>query len=173
MINYNPKNTKQIHQFRNMYRDYIAELSIYSERLRTEPITRDELYNIDTNPLLERYFLTDPNNKPIGFLLLGFEENTQPGTDWYIAEFYIQPSARHQGNGRKAVKEMLQTHPGTFCYFVLQKNLSAQNFWNIMQKEFKCEDLTKSYNCLSTPEDCIFKAFWNPIPPIKKEGNNK
>lgn len=173
MIEYNIKNTKQIHLFRSMYRDYINELSLYSKHLKAEPVTRDELYDIDTNPLLERYFLTDKNNNPIGFALLGFKENTQPGTDWFIAEFYIQPYARRQGNGRKAVQEILQTHPGAFCYFVLQQNIPAQNFWNRMKEEFKCEDLTNCFNCLHTPEDCIFEAFWNPIPPFKKEGNKE
>lgn len=171
MIEYNTNNTKQIHQFRTMYRSYIAELSQFSEEIKNKPVTLDELYDIDTNPLLERYFLTDKNNKPIGFVLLGFKENTQPGTDWFIAEFYIQPSARRKGNGRKAFKEILQTHPGAFCYFVLQQNIPAQKFWNKMRNEFNCEDITNNYICMHTPVNCFFEAFWNPIPLFKKEGN--
>ena len=173
MIKYDIKNIKQMHLFRSMYNAYLKDLSQYSKRLRMEPITQDEIYKIDTNPLLERYFLTDPNNSPIGFVLLGFKENTQPGTDWFIAEFYIQPSARRQGNGRKAFKEILETHPGAFCYFVLQQNIPAQHFWNKLKEEFRCENITKCYNCLHTPEDCFFEAFWNPIPPFKKEGNKE
>lgn len=171
LIKYNTKNTKHIHTFRSFYRDYIEELSQYSPRLQENPVTLNELYDIDTNPLLKRYFITDTSNIPIGFILLGFGENTQPGTDWYIAEFYIQPSARKQGNGKRAVKEMLQTHPGKYCYFVLKENKRAYAFWTKLREEFECNDIKNNYICMHTPEDCIFEAFEYAYQNEKKEGN--
>lgn len=170
MIQYNPKNKEQSLLFKRLYIDYITELSQYSKRLREQPITPDEIYDIESNPLLMRYFLTDNSNSPIGFLLLGFKENTQPGTDWYIAEFYIIPKARKQGYGQKAVKEMLEQHPGRYCYFILKENRPAHSFWQKMKTAFNWLENTSYYDARQyTPEDATFYAFTYPAEKNKKE----
>ncbi len=160
MKKYNTKSTKHINLFRSFYRNYYAGLSKYSQRLRENPLTVKFLRDLDNMPLLERCFITDENNNPIGFCLLGFGANTQPGTDWYIQEFYIEEKHQNKGYGTKAVKELFQKHPGKYCYFVLNKNKRAKGFWDKIKNLYGCTDLTKNYDATPyTPDDCTFYAF--------------
>lgn len=143
-----------------MYYCYTEELSQYSERLRKEPVTNAELNYINTTPLLERYFIVNKSNKPIGFCLLGTKGNTQPGTDWFIAEFWVQPDYRRQNFGENAVSELLKKHPGKYCYFVLNENKQAKMFWDYIKNKFNCKNITANYDATKyTPEDATFYAF--------------
>lgn len=160
MMKYNINNTKQTSIFRNFYKNYIKELGKYSKRIKNQPVTINEFYEIETNPLLERYFITNENQEPIGFCLLGFGQNTQPGTDWFIAEFYIEPNYRRKHYAENAISQHLTTHPGKYCYFVLKNNKNAQTFWLKMQKKHNCTDITFNYDARAyTPEDALFYAF--------------
>ena len=160
MFVYNSTNKNEQKLFETMYLDYIYELSLYSERLRMNPVTEKEIYNINTNPLLERYFITDENGAPVGFCLLGFGKNTAPGTDWHIADFYVLPSHRRRKYAEAAMAELLQVHPGKYCCFVLKENFPAQNFWNTIVQTFDCADITTECDIPpETPSDCIFRVF--------------
>lgn len=160
MIIYNINDIKQKNCFKKMYIDYITELSQYSERLRNDPITDDDIQDINTNPFLIRYFITNEKETPIGFCLMGFGENTHPGTDWFIAEFYIQPKYRRKGYGKKFMRDFIKTHPGEYCYFVLKENQKAKAFWNKVRAENGCIDTKLCYNAEQyTPEDADFYAF--------------
>lgn len=161
MIKYNSRDIKQRKIFATFYEEYITELSKYSERLRelSKEDIQDDITNISANSLLKKYFITNETNTPIGFCLIGFDENTQPGTDWFIAEFYIQHGYRKKGYGQKAVEKLFQRYPGKYCYFVLKSNKPAQKFWNKIRKTFNCKDTKDQYVCSCTPEDCTFEAF--------------
>lgn len=160
MFEYNIANADERLLFKTMYLEYMNELGLYSERIRKNPVTEKEIHEINTNPLLERYFITNENGAPIGFCLLGFGENTAPGTDWYVAEFYVLPSHRMRKYGENAVAELLQTHIGKYCIFVLKENIPAQMFWNKTLQTFNCTDITSNYDSTSyTPSDCDFYAF--------------
>ena len=160
MITYNTNNTKEKLLFENMYRDYINELGLYSERVRKHPATDKDIQDINTNPFLKRYFITNENGVPVGFCLLGFGENTHPGTDYYIQEFYILPSHRLRKYGEEAVTELLQTHPGKYCYFILKGNIPAENLWNKTTQNLDCIDITSEYDASPyTPSDCNYYAF--------------
>lgn len=152
--------SKKHKTFETLYREYDIELAKYSQRIQENPITQEDIKDMYANPLLKRYFITNEKGKEIGFCLIGFGENTQPGTNWYIAEFYITPEFRHQNYGTKAIETLFSTHSGTYCYFVLNKNKPAQNFWNYIKNKFNCTDLTSNYDATPyTPEDCTFYAF--------------
>ena len=173
MKEYNPSNLQQKYTFFKMYTDYCNELSQYSQRLRNEPVTPEDVYETETFPLLERYFIEDENGKPIGFMLFGFKENTHPETDWFIAEFYILPAYRHRGYGEKGITKFLQKHPGKYCYFVLKENIPAQKFWNRIREKLNCQDITSRLECEHTPSDCFFEAFIYSNGTIKKEGTTR
>ena len=157
---YNPTDEKQTILFKAFWGHYIAELSQYSRELQTK--TEDletAMKSIKNNPFFKRYFLTDHNDTPIGFLLLGFDQNTHPQTDWYIGEFFIRPEERRKGYGRKAVEEMLTEYPGRYCYFVLKKNKPAKTFWEYIRKEFSCVDIKKQLAGRKNIDECTFEAF--------------
>lgn len=160
MKEYDIRNMKERIVFEELYRNYISELGQYSKRILKKPATKEEINDINTNPLLEKYFITDETGKLIGFCLIGFDQNTQPGTDWFIAEFYISPMFRRQGYGTASITEFLKTHPGNYCYFVLKENQQAYEFWNKVRTELKCTDIKSDYDARKhTPKDCTFEAF--------------
>ncbi len=149
--------------FEELYFTYNNTLSKYSERIRQNPITQKDIKDIYINPLLKKYFILNEDNNPIGFFLLGIKENTQPGTDWYIAEFYIKSEYSRQGYGTKAIKRLFTIYPGIYCYFVLKENTPAHKFWAHIKTKFNCIDLTADYDATPyTPEDCTFFAFKTP-----------
>lgn len=143
--------------FEKMYRDYVAELSDYSPRIKSNPITGEGINDIYNNIFLMKFFVTNGAGEYIGFLLVGFGGNTHTETDYYIAEFYIMPEHRRKGVATAAVKELLSLFPGKYCYHVLKKNITAHCFWDYMLKECCCTPLFLEDTCNLI--DCDFFAF--------------
>lgn len=143
--------------FEKMYRDYDAELGEYSPRIKCNPITGKGVKDIYNNTLLMKFFVANGAGKYIGFLLVGFGDNTHPETDYYIAEFYILPEYRRIGIATAAVKELLSLFPGKYCFRVLKENINARCFWDYIQKECCSNPLSLEDPC-DFP-DCDFFAF--------------
>lgn len=144
-----------------MYREYIKELSLYSERIRKEPITDEEFYEIYSNEFLLKIFIQNDSDEVVGFCLVGFGKNTHPRTNYYISEFYILPEFRCSGFGRSAFKKLLALFPGRYCYHVLKENKDALAFWSQMKKECGCKELILEDTLELS--DCFFFAFSNQI----------
>ena len=143
--------------FYNMYRDYTAELGLYSTRIKAKQVTDKELDNILANMLLMKMFILNDDGEKIGFCLVGFGQNTHPLTSYYIAEFYVLPKYRRMGFGEKAVYDLLSILPGTYCYHVLKSNVNARTFWDNILKKFGCKRL--HIDDTLELEDCDFYSF--------------
>lgn len=143
--------------FAEMYLSYYFELSQYSVRLRDDPIAHENVNGILDYELLKKFLIFSVSGEVVGFLLVGFGENTHPCTDYYIAEFYIKPCHRRTGIGISAIKELLFIYPGKYCYHVLKDNTAAHFFWERVKNEFGCKELTLTDTTELT--DCDFYSF--------------
>lgn len=133
--------------FEKMYRDYVAELGEFSQRIKSNPITATDINGIYNNKLLMKFFVTNGVGKTVGFCLVGFGDNTHTETDYYIAEFYILPEYRRIGVATAAVKELFSVFPGKYCYHVLKENINARHFWSYVQKNCCCTPLPLEDTC--------------------------
>lgn len=147
--------------FKRMYRDYIAELSLYSTRLKDEPVADKEMDNILSNCLLMKMFIINESGEKVGFCLIGFGQNTHPLTSYYIAEFYVLPEYRRIGVGTKAVQDLFSLLPGTYCYHVLKNNVAAHRFWDQIKRDFCCKELF--LDDVLDLKDCDFYSFKTSI----------
>lgn len=69
------------------------------------------------------------DGKIIGFLVTGTPPNCHPDADYYLEETYIIPEYRKQGYMSSAASEFLETHPGTYCLLIMDRNGYAIRFW--------------------------------------------
>lgn len=143
--------------FSSMYIAYDLELSQYFERPRADPVTLQSIEDMLNYHFLKKFFVLSDSGEEIGFLLVGFGENTHHLTDYYIAEFFIQPEYRRAGVGLAAIKELLSLYPGKYCYHILKNNIIARSFWDSVKNTCGCKELVLLDTTGLT--DCNFFAF--------------
>jgi predicted acetyltransferase len=109
---------------RAQMRNYLDELS--------GPGAGDEAFQH-----FEAYW-TDPDRWPyaieargdvVGFALVNRWSPSGRGTDFSIAEFFIEPQARRRGYGLSAACQILQDHHGRWEIAVFKRNVKAEAFW--------------------------------------------
>ena len=144
--------------FGSLYRDYVAELSEFSDNLKAKPVTKNELLRICYNRSLEKYFVL-ANDQIVGFLLLGVNKNKHEASDWFIGEFYIKKSHQEQKIGQSVIQKMLENQKGRYCLFILNKNKRAKYFWDKVFTECGYRDVSSDYFCDCVPDDCIFRMY--------------
>ena len=72
----------------------------------------------------------------VGFLVMGYGANCHPEAKFYIEEAFVMPGYRHRCLMGNTLRKYMQTHEGTYCYYVLKKNKNALNFWkHLFEKE--------------------------------------
>ncbi len=145
--------------FELMYKDYTAELSKYSDRVKRKEITETFFADIYSYPFGIPHLIYNDDKKLVGFFILGFDENTHPLTDYFIQEFYILNEFRRKGEGEKAVKQIFKEYPGKYCKYVLKENVGALKFWERIREKLSCEDMSKEIVKKNVPEDCLFFSF--------------
>lgn len=121
----------------NLYSCYLHDLSEFTDSIETDEYGQfiwdsADLYweNSSLHPFLIQY-----QNKAIGFLLLTEKPYVKEGCDYCIQEFFLLKRYRRQGFGRQILKEIFQSYKGAYCLLVLEKNLTALNFWRRFYKE--------------------------------------
>ena len=154
--------TQALNKFGDMYCAYISDLSVFSERLRSEPVTENEITGIWNADNIEKLFITH-EGKIVGFLLLGILANKHPESDYFIAEFYIQKEYRSLGIGTLAARELLE-NKGKYCLFILKDNERAISFWNKAFELCGYKDVSEQYTTNCCPSDCLFYMY----EPVKE-----
>jgi len=65
----------------------------------------------------------------VGFALVNRWSPSGCGTDFSIAEFFIEPRARRCGYGLSAARQILQNHRGRWEIAFRERNVKAAAFW--------------------------------------------
>jgi predicted acetyltransferase len=68
---------------------------------------------------------------PVAFAFIGVQPFPFMSADrsHRVCEFYVDRAARRTGMGRETVRALLASRPGAWELFVLEKNHTAQRFW--------------------------------------------
>lgn len=75
----------------------------------------------------ERYpFFVRLDTQIIGFALV---RKISPGTDFELAEFYIEVQSRRRGHGAAAVRQLFSRFTGSWHLVVSQTNAAGLQFW--------------------------------------------
>ena len=150
----------------NMLYEYIIELSnMYSRVFVRKP-----------NELAEEYFQV-PDTKificyndiiPIGFCVVGYNDNCHELVDIYINEFYIKPLYRKQGFGRLFINDIINTmQANSICMFTLKENINAERFWKSFF--YNWLDASKTYHYSSVVPE---QLNWHVYIKVKKDFYN-
>lgn len=116
--------------------EYLAGLSTYGE--------------VDTAyPYFESYwgasegrwpFLIMGEGELVGFAFVNTFSPSGRGTDFSMAEFYIQPSARGKGYGIAAAMALMRKFRGLWELSIMRANKRAHNFWSKVVSEIEGRD---------------------------------
>ena len=71
----------------------------------------------------------------VGFLVIGYGNNTHPDADYYIQEAFVMNGYRKRGLMSRALSDYMKDHEGCYVYYVLRKNMEAKYFWNSFFKK--------------------------------------
>lgn len=95
----------------------------------------------------ERYpFFTRLDTQIIGFALV---REISPGTDFELAEFYIEEQARRRGHGAAAVLQLFSRFTGSWHLAVSQTNTAGLQFWRATLKGLAVESPASKQGYLS------------------------
>jgi predicted acetyltransferase len=110
---------------RDLLSKYLSELERYGE------VNHDYRY-FDAyweEPAGRWPYLIERNGGGVGFAFVNKWSPSGRGTDFAMAEFYINPEARASGVGLRAVEAILQAHLGSWELSIASLNTPAQDFW--------------------------------------------
>jgi len=110
---------------RELLSEYLVELSAYDEV--DHGYRYFDSYWIEGDCRWPYFILGD--GEVIGFAFVNTVSPSGRGTDFSIAEFYIQPCARGNGYGLAAATELFRKHEGVWELSVMAANKRAQSFW--------------------------------------------
>lgn len=105
--------------------EYLAELSVYGDVDHAYPYF--DAYWTGSDCRWPYFILGD--GAIIGFAFVNTISPSGRGTDFSMAEFYVQPHARGSGYGLAAAMELFQKHDGVWELSIMKGNKRAQNFW--------------------------------------------
>lgn len=157
-------NIREYLQFLDTYREYIEELSQFTDRLKDFPL-RQEVSFMWNCQSIQKYFVIH-EGQAIGFVLIGVEDNKHPESDWYIEEFFIKKEFQNQGLGKAAAKELLEAKRGRYCLFVLRRNFRAACFWEKVFTDSGYMNVTQNHIDIAPMDDCEFRMYES----IKQKG---
>ncbi len=140
--------------FREMYRNYTEELRSFEPKV--PPFDTGEFRrSIRRNPSLFKYFISDPADGIVGFIILEKVVQMIRKPAWFIVDFYILPEHRRKGAGTAAFEHFLKAYRGDFFLYILEKNGPALEFWGSC---IKLNELTEiSRPDVPVPENCILR----------------
>ena len=154
---YNPSDIGEYLEFLDMYREYIEELSQFTDLLKDFPLQQEVAFMWDCQSIIKYWVICE--GQIIGFVLIGVEDNKHPESDWYIEEFFIKKEYQNKGFGKAVAKELLETKRGRYCLFVLQRNVRASHFWQNVFTEAGYIDVSQNYVDIAPMDDCEFRMY--------------
>ena len=140
--------------FKEMFRNYTAELRGFEPKV---PPFDSGIFrrSIRRNPSLFKYFITDPNEGIVGFIVLQKVVQIIRTPAWFIVDFYILPEHRGKGVGTAAFEHFLKAYKGDFFLYILEKNEPAREFWGSCIKRNELIEISRPD--VPVPENCILK----------------
>ena len=111
-----------------LFRWYLEELRVINEGPVNDVPDMEAFCSAYSAPQTDWIDITE-GGKVIGFLIMGYGDNSHPDADFYIMEAFILPGYRSRRLMENALKNYMKTHEGIYCYYVLKKNINALNFW--------------------------------------------
>lgn len=116
---------------RNLYlrlaKDYIQTLQQFDSKIIwDERSVLDQLWNA--------FFIMEGRTVQ-GFLIKETVQFDFYPPALYIQEFYVVPEARKRKIGLTAVKELLKNWDGDIYLYILEQNIGARIFWNVVEVE--------------------------------------
>ncbi len=140
--------------FRELYRNYTEELRSYEPKV--PPFNEIEYRReILRNPSLFKFFITDPKEGIVGFIILQKVVQIIRTPAWFIVDFYILPEKRRNGAGTAAFEHFLKAYKGDFFLYILEKNAPAQEFWGTCIKKNELFEVSRPD--VPVPENTIIK----------------
>ncbi len=110
---------------RNLLNEYLVELSAFGEVENSYPYF--DAYWTDSDCRWP-YFIIG-HKEIVGFAFVNTFSPSGRGTDFSMAEFYIQPSARGKGYGIAAAMALMLKSSGLWELSIMRANKPAHNFW--------------------------------------------
>lgn len=145
----------------NMLHFYLDDLSKYTNQLKANDQGIFEYQSL-------RYYFTDQNLVPffiknegdiVGFLL--FVKSTKDEQiDYCVNDIFIFTQYRERGFAGQAVKKLINSYPGTYYVFQLEKNQKSIQFWKSLFDELQLEYTEKPI--IDGGEKCWAQTFSVP-----------
>ncbi len=142
--------------FREMYRNYTEELRSFEPKVPPFEV-KEYRRSIRRNPSLFKYFITDPKEGIVGFIILQKVVQIIRSPAWFIVDFYILPEKRRQGAGTAAFEHFLRAYKGDFFLYILEKNAPALEFWGSCFKRYDLIEVSRPD--VPVPENAILRFF--------------
>ena len=152
------KNESDLTVFSGMYRTYLRELSVFNGE---DPWITDAEIKKMLRAENHSFLLAWEGKSPAGFVAISFGQNTHPMTKFFVRDFFVQPSMRRRGLGLAMVRELIQQRSGSFCMYVLKKNIPAKDFWRSAIGEIGYVDQSYIFSQSLAPDNC---EFWFAAP---------
>lgn len=129
-INQKHKNQRLVERRQKLLKNYLNELrDLYNISFVNEESNSYDAYITAEHTEWIDIF-ADGSDEPIGFLIVGEQENCYPDANYYIEELYIVPEFRNKGLASATVTDFLNNHKGVYCLFIINDNNIAKTFWN-------------------------------------------
>lgn len=129
-INQKHKNQRLIEYRQRLLKKYLKELrDLYNISFSNE---ESNLYNtyIASEHTEWIDIFADDSDEPVGFLVVGEQENCHPDANYYIEELYVEPEFRNKGLASATATNFLHNHKGIYCLFIINDNNIAKIFWD-------------------------------------------
>lgn len=137
MMSLIPVPKSQYHELKSMYFDYIHELLPYEHNGR-EGVSDEQSWRFQIHRGIHHLWIVE-DGKHVGFLFHGLAQLPSGQEYQEIIQFYIIPSERGKGFGKKAVNLFLLAMQTNRCdrimYLVLRKN-PALGFWDKVLEKY-------------------------------------
>ena len=120
---------KMLNERIKIFKNYADELSsIAGELLFTPQEAEKTVVDYSLRDWYEWHDICD-NGKEVGFIIIATAPQCHSMADFYIANAYVKPEYRKKGLAEKCLKNILDQHPGRYCYNVIKKNKKADEIW--------------------------------------------
>ncbi len=137
---------RYIQKLKEMYVNYLKELSPYSSALKNLDIEHTAVNEVNRalNDDSTDCIMICCEEEILGFAFVGQSPNSYCIDDIYIQEFYIKPKFRHIGLGEAAVGRIAKLYDGKdISLFVLEENFPARCFWRVTMIGLGYTDLAR------------------------------
>jgi predicted acetyltransferase len=155
-----------------LYRSYIEELKFFNPMLQTKSV-EDAIADYNAVSQFEDLTWIDLYDgiENVGFILVVTGEHCTADADYMIMETYVHPEHRGKGIAFAGVENLFKNNPGNCGLFILNTNIEAHKFWNLIIDSHKDSILTLPTS--NQYDNAFCKYYLWAIKPNFKISNKK